>query len=286
MIIVTDFDGTLYNDNHYVSTKNIDTLKKLEETGITRIIATGRSLYSVFSVIPQDFPIDYLIFSSGAGIMEWKTKNIINSFSLVNKQITKILDVLEKNNLNFMLHKKIPDNHYFYYFKASGSLLPADDFDSRCSLYADFAEKLDWESAASIKEASQFIVIISGISFNSHLSYYLDLKEKLADVEKLCLIRATSPLDKKSLWIEIFSENVSKAKAIKIIANMLDESYNNIAAIGNDFNDFDMLKWAGTGYAVGNAPDEIKKHFKVVKTNNENGFSEAVELFLYSKNKF
>jgi HAD superfamily hydrolase (TIGR01484 family) len=151
MIIVTDFDGTLCNDNRYVSTKDIDTLKRLGKTGVTRIIATGRSLYSVFSVIPGDFPIDYLIFSSGAGIMEWKTKNIINSFSLVNQQITKILDVLKKNNFHFMLHKKIPDNHYFYYFKDPDNLLPADDFDSRCSLYADFAEKLDWESAASIK---------------------------------------------------------------------------------------------------------------------------------------
>lgn len=283
MIIATDFDGTLYTDSRTISKNDFDTFCNLGKLNVTRIIATGRSIYSAFKVIPQDFPIDFLVFSSGAGIMEWKNKKVIKSHYLENSQIKTIVNILKQNNFDFMLHKEIPDNHYFYYYKSLKRITPTDDFDARCSIYSQFAAELDLAKALDMKKASQFVVIFSGISVEDHQQIYLDVKEKLKNVEGIYAIRATSPIDKKSLWIEIFNQEVSKAKAIKTVADMLSESYNNIAAVGNDFNDYDMLKFASSGYVVANSAEELKKEFVVVKSNNESGFSNAVELFLKNK---
>ena len=72
-MVVTDLDGTLLNPQHQISDKDLQSLKLLGDKNIYRVIATGRSPYSLNKVLPADFPIDYLIFSSGSGIINWNT---------------------------------------------------------------------------------------------------------------------------------------------------------------------------------------------------------------------
>ena len=281
MIFVTDFDGTLYRDDHTISSVDFETFKKLGALNIKRVIATGRTLYSALKVIPQQFPIDYLIFSSGAGVMEWETRTIIKSYSLNKTQVEKTVKILKENRCDFMLHKKIPDNHYFYYYKspANKSSAGESDFDKRCDAYSDFCSELD-DEATGVEEACQFVVVIPPDPVLSPTEKYEELKEKLKKTGGLHIIRATSPIDKKTLWVEIFPEVVSKAHGIKIIADILSSNYNSIVAVGNDFNDLDMLRWVKNAFVVENAPVEIKKGFVTVKSNNENGFTDAVNKYL------
>ena len=282
MIFVTDFDGTLYSDFHKVSDVDFETFIKLGSLNIKRVIATGRSYFSALKVIPAQFPIDYLIFSSGAGIMEWENKKIIKSYSLNKTQMEATVTVLKENKYDFMLHKKIPDNHYFWYYKASVKPMTGD-FESRCAIYSDYCKELEDKTLAELEEASQFVVVIPCDNLSSP-EIYEGLKEKLKKADcfnsDLNIIRTTSPIDKKTLWIEIFPKDVSKAKGIKTIADMLSSNYNNIAAVGNDFNDLDMLRWVKNPFVVENSPIELKNEFMTVKSNNENGFTDAVNLFL------
>jgi len=94
MIFVTDFDGTLYRDDRTISNVDIETIEKLGKLNVKRVIATGRSFYSALKVIPEHFPIDYLIFSSGAGVMEWENKKIIKTYSLNKTQIENTVKIL------------------------------------------------------------------------------------------------------------------------------------------------------------------------------------------------
>ena len=281
MIFVTDFDGTLYSDDHTVSSVDLETFEKLGKLNIKRVIATGRTFHSSLKVIPDQFPIDYLIFSSGAGIMEWNSKKIIKSYSLNKSQIEKTLKILTESKYDFMLHKKIPDNHYFFYYKSSAG---KGDFDTRCNIYSDYCEELNDKTALEQDEACQFVVVISPDTLLSQAEKYEELKDKLKEIDGLHIIRATSPIDKKTLWIEIFPKGVSKAHGIKTIADILLIDYNSIAAVGNDYNDLDMLRWVKNPFVVENAPVELKKEFITVNSNNENGFTNAVNKFLFMKN--
>jgi len=69
-IVITDLDGTLLPSKGAFHPTDVATLQALAQTPILRLIATGRSLYSAYKAIPLNFPIDYLIFSSGAGILD------------------------------------------------------------------------------------------------------------------------------------------------------------------------------------------------------------------------
>jgi hydroxymethylpyrimidine pyrophosphatase-like HAD family hydrolase len=51
-------------------------------------------------------------------------------------------------------------------------------------------------------------------------------------------------------------------------------------AIGDNFNDKEMIIYAGQGVAMGNAPDEIKSVADfVTDTNNRDGVARALEHF-------
>ena len=52
-------------------------------------------------------------------------------------------------------------------------------------------------------------------------------------------------------------------------------------AIGDSYNDMDMLEWAGLGVAMGNAPKDVKEAADYVTTSNEEeGVAEALRRFV------
>jgi len=55
-------------------------------------------------------------------------------------------------------------------------------------------------------------------------------------------------------------------------------------AIGDSYNDIEMLKWAGIGVAVGNAPPEVKRHADyVTASNDEDGVARALQHLVLQK---
>lgn len=95
-IIVSDFDGTFFNDDYL---ENIDYLNKFVEAGNLFIIATGRGINNLRKDI-EDYKIkySYLICSDGSTIYDNKGNNLYTCY--INEQtvydICKILD----NDLN------------------------------------------------------------------------------------------------------------------------------------------------------------------------------------------
>ena len=55
-----------------------------------------------------------------------------------------------------------------------------------------------------------------------------------------------------------------------------------IAAIGDQYNDIDLIEYAGLGIAVANAEDALKEKADIVTiaNNNEDAVSEAIESYL------
>jgi hydroxymethylpyrimidine pyrophosphatase-like HAD family hydrolase len=63
-----------------------------------------------------------------------------------------------------------------------------------------------------------------------------------------------------------------------------EHSRDEIIAIGDSYNDISMIKYAGLGIAMGNAPDYVKSYAQyVTKGNDENGIADAIERFVLKK---
>jgi HAD superfamily hydrolase (TIGR01484 family) len=269
-MVITDLDGTFLHTGGAISAANLETLEDLGRRRILRVIATGRSLYSVYHVLPPTFPIDYLIFSSGAGILDWSTQNLLVAHHLSGAEIAVALDLLFHEEIDFMMHQPIPDNHYFWYY-ATGRENP--DFARRCQHYQLFATPFD-PGSANVQQACQFVAIDPNPGAQSK---YDLLRQRL---NTLKVIRSTSPLDGVSTWIEIFPTAVSKALASAWLAQQHHVQRARVLALGNDYNDLDLLQWAGSSFVVANAPADLQQQYRSVRSNNEDGFTEAVKIWM------
>lgn len=264
-IIFTDLDGTLLNSKGECSPVDYNSLLALKEKQIIRVAATGRSLFSAHKVLAPDFPIDYLIFSSGAGIMDWQHKKILHRQQLNSTQVISITKTLKNSDVDFMLHYPIPENHHFVYH-STGKENP--DFYKRIEIYKPFAEPM-FLSEETFGAACQFIAIIP-----KDVDLYTKIAELFPDIK---VIRATSPLDHESIWIEIFPVEVSKGKAARWLCSYLNIDTSNSIGIGNDYNDIDLLDFTSQSFVVANAPDDLKAIYPVCGHHNESAFSEVVK---------
>jgi len=266
-MFITDLDGTLLRSDGTFSPTDIKSLQALGDNGIVRVIATGRSLYSFNRAIEIDLPVDYLIFSTGVGVMDYQHKSIVRSIHIEPDNRDHAVKTLVDMDLDFMVHDPVPDNHHFSYH-ASGKDNP--DFFRRIDRYRDFARPLT-ESGAISRNPSQLLAVVDGDSCNTVLG------SLAMALPNFAVIRSTSPLDGVSTWIEIFHGQVSKSRAAAWLANCLKIRSESIVAIGNDYNDMDLLEWAGTGVVVENAPEDLKSRYRVMASNNRCGVSEAIE---------
>ena len=201
-LVVTDLDGTLLDAAGRLPPANRRALERLGEAGNVRVVATGRSLHSADTVLDADFPIDYLVFSTGAGILDWRTRELLAVHELPVEHARGALEELLARELAFMVHLGIPDNHHFFYHRAG----PANpDFDRRCARYEPFARPLDGRDLTGLT-VSQLLAIETPGS----VSHYDALVEAL---DHLNVVLTTSPLDHRSRWIEIFPPAASKSLA-------------------------------------------------------------------------
>ena len=54
-MVITDLDGTLFDDHQTVNPKDFETLRLLNEVNIIRVIATGRNYFSVNNFFHEIF---------------------------------------------------------------------------------------------------------------------------------------------------------------------------------------------------------------------------------------
>jgi hydroxymethylpyrimidine pyrophosphatase-like HAD family hydrolase len=60
-------------------------------------------------------------------------------------------------------------------------------------------------------------------------------------------------------WLDLAPEGVSKASALADVARRLGIAQQDVLAIGDGRNDLEMLRWAGRGVAMGQAPLEVQE---------------------------
>lgn len=262
-MVITDLDGTLHHPETGISRYDTDSLLMLGRAGITRVIATGRNLFSFRRIISEDFPVDYLIYSSGAGIMNWKTGELMYSATLPLSRAVAISAILRNENVDFMVHNAVPDNHLFVYH---GNKENNDDFRRRLEMYGDFARPLGDD--IPFGEVSQILIIVP-----PGRSLYRQFVERFPGVK---VIRSTSPINGQSMWIEIFNSEVSKGNAVGWLCRQLGVDREQTLACGNDYNDIELLEWAGRAYLLDNAPEELKARFRNAQSVQNSGFSGVI----------
>jgi len=240
-MFVTDLDGTLLRSDRTLSPADVTALERLGEAGIVRVIATGRVPFS-FRRLMGD-----------------------------REETERIYREMLRLDLDFFVLGKFPDNHKSR-FRISGRDNP--DFFRRLPIYEEFSSEITLDDELS-EPASQVVAVVPS---DSGLRIFGEVV--LALGQEFNVVRTTSPLDGESVWIEIFPRHVSKGATAAWLAERLGIEPHDTAAVGNDYNDLDLLSWAQMSYVVENAPEDLSPGSMIVTSNDESGVAMAVEHWL------
>ena len=250
-MLLTDFDGTIKPSNRPVAPADIEAMAELGRLGVIRVVATGRSLYAFDRDWDPRMEMDYLIFSSGLGACAWTPAGAgetLFSHRFEDKAAELALKASLSLKRGFYAFEPPPDCHKFV-FKDPENHPPTLGYLRRIELYKDFAAPYE---GAPIGPRGQFLITApSG-----------EMDEVKAEFERLSpglsLVYSTSPLGDASLWLEIFPPGVSKGSAAKSLSEKLELGPDDCLAIGNDYNDLDLLAWAGTSFLTADAALPIR----------------------------
>jgi Cof subfamily protein (haloacid dehalogenase superfamily) len=269
-LVATDLDGTLLRDDKSISEADLTSLKFLAERKIVRVAATGRSMHKVKEVLPENTPFDFIVFSSGGGVYDWNRKALLISEQFGSDKTNEICDFLLNRSLNFFIYRPIPENNLFQFHRGA----------AECS-------EFEWYLNRHNGDYSELNVVLFPVVSGQFLSIipndenlFESIKSELnAEIKGIKVIRTTSPVDTRYIWLEIFPETVSKGHGLKWLCDFLSIPYSKTSGIGNDYNDQDMFNFVAKPFLLGNSPLALKKVYpSVSETNNESGFSKILSV--------
>lgn len=271
-LVATDLDGTFLKDDKSISEKDLKALDLLGERGVVRVAATGRNLSKVKQVINGHVPFDYIVFSSGAGVFDWRRKELMHDQNISARTSKRLITHFIQTRINFHVFYPVPENHKHWYYRGDKHCEEFERYFDYNRANAFEMTKYSWPE----QEACQFLIIIP-----EDEKRFQELKNEIEALDsEIRVIRASSPITKGYIWIEVFHNSVSKGNGIKVICDHNGIPYQSTLGLGNDYNDIDMLDFTGHSFLTQNAPLEIRSLYQNAPSNEEDAFSFVTELLI------
>jgi len=269
-LFVADMDGTLLKDDKQLSEKDIQTIKKLPDFGIQFAIATGRHDSMIKSYLKRLNLQVPVISCNGAMVREPFSDQVFLSEKLPKEPSLNVIDICKERNVDFHIygHDSIFGenlSHKMLYYDGLNKTLPPEE-QTKLVIVPNCRDVVENGSEPLYK----FLIITER------------KKHQPGIFDHLAGIGALTACQSMPLFCDVMKGGISKAYALQRLSESLGVKRNEIAAIGDQLNDLDLIEYAGLGIAVANAEDALKEKADKVThaTNNEDAVSEAIERFL------
>lgn len=275
-MIMLDLDGTLLDPKRKITKANKRILEQVHAQNIPVAICTGRNVRMTMKVVKK-LPIPvYYCCVGGVEIFDPTDKPIFQE-NLGLDEIQEIIDLVKDENCFFQVTNRI--GYYKY-------LLNAD-----CKQYELFGSN-------SIKHriSNKIVNIVNVTSLESFKDNSFDQSQEIILAgDKALLERLKATIEEKNeslqarldLWpnyLFITKKGLNKGNSAKVLANHFQIDVSEILAIGDDFNDLDMLETVGYGIAMADAIDSLKEiAYDHTLSNKESGVAHALKHYIIDK---
>jgi len=255
-----DLDGTLLNDNHEVTARNCEALRKLSSKEVAVVLVSGRMHQSILPISQQIGLANPIISYNGGMVKHAETHEVYHHTPIPAPLATELVDFCEKRgfHLNYCL-----DDTLYVKAKTAWSEL----YETRTGVPATALgtlHKLDGKTPTKLQIIDEPGVVDQ-----------LLVECKRVFGGRLYVTRTQIE------YIEFMNPEVSKGRALRALADRLDIPMRLVVAFGDGYNDETMMSVAGYRVAMGNAIDEIKRNaHHITDTNHNDGVALAVETLL------
>ena len=262
-MLCLDIDGTLLNSNHKISVETKNTIKKLSKEKNIPVILVSARMPKGIDFLQEELEIkEPIICYSGALVLDKKYNTIFKNY-IESENVRKIIEKTKKYNLHVSIYS-----------------------DERWIIEkADKWSKIESDIICRKPEILGFDNLTTNLNCEVNKILVIGDEAEISEINKLLNEELGDKLNiyqSKSTYLEIMNKDVSKPKAIEKLLSLYDIDPSEIVAIGDNYNDMDMLKYAGVGIAMGNAPRKVKDSSDFITlSNDEDGIVTAVNKFFY-----
>ncbi|MEV0115158.1 Cof-type HAD-IIB family hydrolase [Streptomyces sp. NPDC050844] len=267
-LIATDLDGTLLRDDKSVSDRTVAALAAAEEAGIEVFFVTGRPARWMDVVSDHVHGHGLAICGNGAAVVDLHggagSHRFVKLRELRREDALDVVHVLRDAapGTSFAVERTGGLHHEPTYpplhLEPGESVAPAE------KLLAEDSDAADQP-------------VLKVLAYHPELAPDEFLTVARAAVDGRVEITRSSP----SALLEISGSGVSKASTLELCCAERGITPAEVVAFGDMPNDIEMLSWAGTSYAMGNAhPDVIAAASGRTVANNEDGVAVVIEQIL------
>jgi Cof subfamily protein (haloacid dehalogenase superfamily) len=281
-LLALDLDGTVLNSHGKVSERNLKALRNAEDSGVYVTIATGRRFFDARPVAFQLGLNAPIITHNGTLIKHAETLETISVRLIEPATVRKILAVGRKFGADPMMSCDPHSHGTLFYDRISDDNFPLQK-------YLEWARRLHGEGAdasivhtESLEKMADTVQTIH-ISFSGHCEPMGHLQIMLdTELGGRAKVLATVYPQYDFTLLDVLPPEASKGFGLRSLAESLGLSCEAVMAMGDNFNDLEMLEYAGTPVIMGNAAPDLLENEKYLQTlsNDEDGVALAIEKYI------
>jgi len=273
-LLAIDIDGTLLDPNFEISAENLTALRRAHEGGIEIILVTGRRHAFAFPIAERLGFYDklWLISSNGA---------ITRSFTG---------ETFHRDLLPAETARRLAREMKSF----RGNLVVTFDQETKGALVLEHTRELTGSIQRWLKNNMEFIDFVipieDALTRDPVQAMFCGGVERMQQAQTALLASDLKPdvtvlkteYPHRDLCImDVLNRDCSKGHALRRWAEFRGLEAAEVMAIGDNYNDVEMLEFAGVPVVMGNASDELKQNgWHVTLSNSENGVAAAVEKFV------
>lgn len=251
-LIASDIDGTLNNKLRKLPKRNENAINRFVSMGGRFTLASGRNPQSMekhFKRLPISGTPAVVI--NGAGLYDFNKKEMVWFSAMSSEGMQLAIEAAKK----FPAVDVIVVAKDMIYITGTGWF-------GKLFVSADKLEHRHIKNIEDVPKENWGKVIFSGIPM--HISKVKKHFESMVDPDLTLMSSSIASF-------EILAKNTHKGIAVMKLAEILGIDKSHTGAIGDYFNDFDMLKTVGVPACCGQAPKELKEISEFVACHCNNG---------------
>src|SRR5579871_5153702 len=273
-LLAIDLDGTLVNHQFQISPADLAAVRRVHEAGVEVIVATGRRHRFAMPMSDQLGFDHWLISSNGA-------------ITRSNKGEDFHRDLLPTDTAR-ELCRAMQD------FR--GNIVLTFDTDAKGALALERLDELNTVIQRWLEKNLQYIEFVVPVEnclgkngdpvqamFCGTIPRMRQALKALASAgleERVMVLRTEYPERDLSI-VDVLNQGCSKGHALERWAHYRGIPKGQVMAIGDNYNDIEMLAFAGYPVIMGNASEDLRSRgWKVTLTNDQNGVAAALEPIL------
>lgn len=271
-LLAVDIDGTLLNPQFQISHADLAALRRAYESGIEVVLVTGRRhTFALPIALLLGFDL-WLISSNGAVTRSLKGKTFHRDLLPV-ETCRKLCGIM----------KEFRGNTVLTFDTESKGAIVLERMDELTSSIQRWLEKnMDYIEFVIPLEKSLITDPVQAM-FCGPIPRMHEALAKLANCgleKEITVLRTEYPLRDLSI-IDVLNSGCSKGHALERWATLRGIPREEVMAIGDNYNDIEMLAFAGHPFIMGNASEELRgRGWAVTLPNDQSGISAALEQVL------